>query len=161
MEILVGLGVTVLLLCLGIVFGSLAERRHYADILRREDKYHHVIQTQTGSYLMPRVGADPPTLICSETTVATDYFKRFLAGIRTFFGGEIRGYNSLVERARRETLVKLLQQAEGLGFNAICNVRLEPADVGGNVQRAGQSMVCIVGSATAYHSDLRVETTKR
>ena len=116
-----------------------------------------MVATQSKLYLEPSVGdgatSAPAQLICAETVVASDYFKNFLSAFRKFFGGEMRSYNSLMERARRETLMRIKEQALALGYNAICNVRLEPADVGG-MNKNASVMVCILGSATAYRSQL-------
>lgn len=150
-EIIVSFVGFVVLMILGVICGTAAERRHFSDLQRREDSRSHFIRTQNRQFVEPIDGL-PPTLLCSETVIANDYFKRFKAGLRTFFGGEVRSYNSLMERARRETLMRLIEQAEAMGYNAICNVRLEPADVGGNLEKKGKSMVCIFGSATAYRS---------
>ena len=149
-------GIFLFLLILGVVFGSMAERRHYADLMRREAALVDVIQTNSPTFLEPITAEQPPMLVCAETVIATDYLKRFLASIRNFFGGEVRAFHSLMDRARRESVVKILEQAKAQGYNAICNLRLEPADVGGNVQPQGTAMVCIVGSATAYRSGTTV-----
>jgi uncharacterized protein YbjQ (UPF0145 family) len=52
-------------------------------------------------------------------------FKRFVAGLRTLVGGPIRGYESLLDRARREAILRLKEDARARGFQAVVNVRLE------------------------------------
>jgi uncharacterized protein YbjQ (UPF0145 family) len=69
----------------------------------------------------------------------------------------MKSYHSLMDRARRETTVRLLESAREMGYNAICNLRMEPADIGGNIGKKGSVMVCIVGSATAYHSGIQIQ----
>jgi uncharacterized protein YbjQ (UPF0145 family) len=90
-------------------------------------------------------------MIVGESVIATDYLKTFLAGLRKIFGGELRSYQSLLVRARREALQRVVEEARRSGYNAICNVRLDGADVGGNSKRRRVAMVCILASATAYH----------
>jgi len=53
-------------------------------------------------------------------------------------------------------LAKLIEQARGMGYNAVCNVRLEPADVSGAITNPKKKsvMVCIIATATAYDSDV-------
>ncbi len=150
--------VTMALLTLGFVAGTVAERRHFRRIEEYETQLAPVVRTNSRVFLTPRPGAKPPTLVCAEMVVASDYFKNFLAAFRKFFGGEMKSYHSLMDRARRETVVRLLEEAQAQGYNAICNVRLEPADVGGSTSNSrGAIMVCILGSATAYHSDIAVQ----
>ena len=43
--------------------------------------------------------------------VSVDYFKRFLAGLRMIFGGRVSSYESLLDRARREALLRMRLQA--------------------------------------------------
>ncbi len=152
-EIVATLGGGTLLLIIGIIFGTAAERAHYRELVRREQSAAKFIRTQSQLFLQPDSN-QIPVMICAETVVANDYFKRFQARFRKFFGGEIGSYNTLLERARRETLLRIIEQATAKNCNAICNLRLEPADVSGNIDKKGKSMICIVGSATAYRSGL-------
>ena len=158
LELIIGLVITGVLLGIGFTAGTLAERNHFRQLEEREAASNHIIRTQSKKFLAPKLGSPNPVLICAETVIASDYFKNFLASFRKFFGGEMGSYNSLMDRARRETLNKLIEQAKAQGFNAICNVRLEPADVAGSLGNKAAVMVCIVGTATAYHSDVRVES---
>ena len=137
MEFLIYVAITVGLLMLGFLAGTLAESTHFASLTRRESAVADIIQTQLKSYLSPSRPGQPPKMLVAETVIGSDHFKRFLGAFRKFFGGEMRSYNSLVERARRETTLRLLEQARREGFNAICNLRLEPAVVGG----ANQTML--------------------
>ena len=156
-ELIIGIGLTMVLLIIGFTAGTIAEQRHFKRLERRERATNHIVRTNSKSFLAPRRNAPEPMILCAETVVASDYFKNFLAAFRKFFGGELGSYNSLMDRARRETLTKLIEQANAGGYNAVCNVRLEPSDVGGNLGKKGAAMVCIIGTATAYHSDIEVQ----
>ncbi len=157
MEILIALLFTGALLILGFTAGTFAEKRHFKRLDGREEINRLMLQTQSKLYLSPTAGGKTPSMIYSETVVASDYFKNFLSGFRKFFGGEMKSYHSLMERARRETLAKLIEQAREMGYNAVCNVRLEPADISGavtNPRKKKSVMVCIIATATAYDSDV-------
>lgn len=39
-----------------------------------------------------------------SVVISVDYFKRIVASLRIFFGGNIRAYETLVDRALRESL---------------------------------------------------------
>jgi uncharacterized protein YbjQ (UPF0145 family) len=86
----------------------------------------------------------------AEAVIASDYLKTFLAGLRNIFGGEVGSYVTLATRARREALVRMMEQAHAQGYDALCNVRMDPADIGGNTARRGVPMVAILASGTAY-----------
>jgi uncharacterized protein YbjQ (UPF0145 family) len=147
--------ITVLvLLAGGYGFGTLAERSHLRKLSEREAANGSFLVTQIKSFPAHASGSAAPIIVVAETVVASDYFKSFLAGLRRIFGGEVRSFHSLLDRARRETTQRLVEQAQANGYNAICNLRLETADVGGSTaSRKGAAMVAIIGSATAYHFD--------
>jgi uncharacterized protein YbjQ (UPF0145 family) len=67
------------------------------------------------------------------------------------FGGEMKSFHVLLQRARREATQRIIEHASHMGYNAICNLRLDSADLGGNSKGRGAAIVCIFATATAYH----------
>ena len=152
---MVELTIVFVLIVVGFTFGKLAERKHLEQLESRESGNGSFLVTQIKSFPNLKLESEAPQLVVAETVVASDYFKTFLAGLRRLFGGEVRSFHSLLVRARRETTQRLVEQAEELGYNAICNLRLETADVGGSTAtKKGAAMVAILGSATAYHHNV-------
>ncbi len=139
------------LLALGFGFGTFAEKRHLRKLSERESRNRGFLITQLKSFPNSVPSATAPQLIVAEAVVASDYFKTFLAGLRGLFGGEVRSFHSLLARARREATQRIVEQAQELGYNAICNLRVETADIGGSTGRKKAAMVAILASATAYH----------
>ena len=64
--------------------------------------------------------------------VSSDYFKTFVAGFRNLFGGPMRGYETLLERARREALLRLKLQAREAGARLVIGVRFHTTRVAGS-----------------------------
>jgi uncharacterized protein YbjQ (UPF0145 family) len=64
-------------------------------------------------------------LVAGNVVISVDYFKRFLAGLRGLVGGRIKSYESLLDRARREAILRLKKDAMDHGYHAVVNVRLE------------------------------------
>ena len=89
-------------------------------------------------------------MVRGEAVIATDYLKTFLARIRNILGGEVKSYRSLMLRARREAILRMLEQARQQGYDAVCNVRLNTADIGGMATRRRAAMVEIFATGTAY-----------
>ena len=145
--------VIIVMLAIGLFVGRTVERRHFRSLAERESQLQGMLITQDKSYLEP-TSQLAPTMFTAEVVIASDPLKSFLSGWRNIFGGEMRSYVTLVERARREALLRVVEQARAMGYNAICNVRLNTADIGGNVGRKGIPMGAIMASATAYHSSL-------
>lgn len=54
---------------------------------------------------------------------------KFGAGIRGMFGGEVTSYSSEVEKARRESLQRLIDKAKSMGANAVIGNDVETSDI--------------------------------
>ncbi len=152
MEAIISLAVVAVCLLLGLVVGGTTERRHFANLARREQAAQDFLVTQIKAFPGRAPSQLPPKLFVAEVVIASDYLKSFLASLRNFFGGEVRSYQSLLIRARREALLRIIEQARAEGYNAVCNLRLDTADIGGNVNTKGATMAAIIASATAYHA---------
>lgn len=151
-EIYFQIGIVLFLVILGFTCGTIAERKHFRNLDNREKDNGDFLITQLKSFPNYASGVSAPQLIIAETVVATDYFKSFLANLRRLFGGEVRSFHSLLSRARREATQRVVEQARELGYNAICNLRIETADVGGNnTAKKKAAMVAIIATATAYN----------
>jgi uncharacterized protein YbjQ (UPF0145 family) len=91
-------------------------------------------------------------LATGSVVVSVDYYKRFLAGLRNLFGGEVRSYSPLMDRARREALLRMKEQA--VGADMIINVRLETSSISGD-SRAQQKLACV--EVVAYGTAIWLE----
>jgi len=149
MENLINLGVFVTLLLCGFVFGKIAEKRHYKSIINRERKYL-TLPAVTGKNPLGKV---PPIkkahLVQGSVVISVDYFKRVLAGLRSFFGGTVRSYETLLDRARREALLRLKESCPGA--RQIINLRIETSSISkGGKNRIGSVEVLAYGTALYY-----------
>jgi uncharacterized protein YbjQ (UPF0145 family) len=64
----------------------------------------------------------------------------------------MRSYQSLLVRARREALQRLVEEARAQGYNAVCNVRYYSTDIAGASKRRSRAvMVTLLAAGTAYH----------
>lgn len=117
-----------LLMVAGYFIGSYLERRHYRSIIAREAQYRNVVAV--ASRQLPEEGANyTQVLVVGNVTVSVDYFKRFLATLHNFFGGRITSYESLLDRARREAILRMKAQAADLNAPLILNVKYETASI--------------------------------
>ena len=112
MEILITLGITIFFLMLGLIVGGMKERNHLASLDLREQQNANMLVCQIKSFPDHKSAKLAPTLLVAETVIATDYLKSFLAGLRNFFGGEVKSYQSLLVRARREALPSFSQRCD-------------------------------------------------
>jgi uncharacterized protein YbjQ (UPF0145 family) len=157
MEDLLIFGIPIALLALGLFAGGYAERQHIRSLQQREAATRDMLVTQIKSFPGHVPGTNSPQVIFAEVVIASDYLKTFLAGIRSFFGGEVGSYQTLLDRARREATQRILEQARRQEYNAVCNLRLETADIGGNSVTQGKNrmvMAAILASGTAYNAEV-------
>jgi len=54
---------------------------------------------------------------------------KFVAGIEGMFGGEVTTYSSEAEKARRESLQRLIDKAKRMGANAVIATDFETSDI--------------------------------
>ena len=148
--LLVNLAPVLLLLLLGWAVGRTAERLHFRSIRKREEALAYVLVTDVKTFPGGADAAGHATMVTGEVVIATDYLKTFLASLRKIVGGELHSYESLLERARREAVLRLMEQAVELGYDSVCNVRLNTADIGGGTMRRRAAMVELMATGTAY-----------
>lgn len=126
-SLFIYVGLPVILLICGYFVGSWLERRHFASLEERE-------QQTLGQPLVTFDEADltvfPPDdsvvdarLVSGSVVISVDYFKAFLAGLRNIFGGRVSAYETLVDRARREAVLRM--KADASGAERIANLRIE------------------------------------
>lgn len=128
---LINLALPVLLLAVGYFVGRLLERRHYASIRRRERELRSVVAITT-RFVPEGVTAQGATLVSGGVVVSSDYFKTFVAGFRNLVGGRFRGFESLLERARREAILRMKQQAREHGSSLVIGARIHTTRVAGS-----------------------------
>jgi uncharacterized protein YbjQ (UPF0145 family) len=147
MEALIQLGIFLLLLTLGYVFGRRAELKHYRSLIAREDEFRDIVVTTERLPDPEHMGHDFD-LVCGSVVVSVDYFKMVAAGLRSLIGGRLRAYESLLDRARREAVLRMQQQARDCHANLIINTKFETSQISGQAgQGIGSIEVLAYGTA--------------
>jgi uncharacterized protein YbjQ (UPF0145 family) len=124
----VELAVFVVLLMIGLFFGRASEQRHFRELATIEDTLRDIVVC-SGRGAADGGGFRGATLVVGSVVIAEDYFKRFAAAIKGLLGGRIVSYESLLERGRREAIVRMKEQARQLGATQVVSVRLETASL--------------------------------
>jgi uncharacterized protein YbjQ (UPF0145 family) len=68
-------------------------------------------------------------LLSEGTVVSIDYFKKLMAWFVNIFGGRMKSYESLVDRARREAVLRVKEKAAADGYNCLANLRIETSSI--------------------------------
>ncbi len=106
------------------ISGTILERRHLKNLLLLESGSRDVLAI-TVENVPAGWQVDRCDLVVGNVVISQDYFKRFAAGIKGVFGGRIGVLEPLLERARREALVRMKAEAAARGYDTVINVRIE------------------------------------
>ena len=134
----VNFGLPILILIFAYFVGSRIEKKHFENIRRREADARNfpVVSFRT----MPEdwnVGSS--NLVTGNIVISLDYFKRVIASLKGLVGGRIKTYEPLLDRARREAMLRMIESARAQGYDAVINVRLETSRLA-NARRDGKGI---------------------
>ncbi len=115
------------LMSLGYFFGKISERNHYKSIIERENKLLALPTTSSKYPMGEELNISQAHLAQGNVVISVDYFKRMLAGLRNIFGGRVQSYETLMDRARREAVLRLKESCPQA--DQIINLRLETSSI--------------------------------
>ena len=125
--------ILIILVCLGYIGGTIAEMRHYRSIITREKQFLKLPAVTINRMIEKDAKIKSVEMVQGSAVISVDYFKRILAGLKLIFGGEVKSYESLVDRARREATLRMKEKA--LNADIILNTRIETTTIGRNANR--------------------------
>lgn len=135
-----------LLLLLAWLIGAFNESRHYASIRARESRTAR-LPAVTVRQLPPNLEHGQARLVTGHVVVSIDRFKRLLASLRNIFGGRVRSYESLVDRARREAVLRMKESCPDADL--IVNLRIETSNISQTNHDRGTGAVEVLAYGTA------------
>jgi len=133
-----------ILLILGYIFGTIAEKKHYKSIREREEKFKMLPTIMLKKPLQPEEIKEVK-LVNGNVVISIDFFKKFVAGLVNFFGGNVTVYETLIDRARREAILRMKEDAPDA--TEIVNIRIETSSISQNSQSIGSVEVLAYGTA--------------
>jgi uncharacterized protein YbjQ (UPF0145 family) len=121
---------TLLAVALVVTFftGTYIEKRHYRRVLERE-KLTLFLPHVSDSYTAfdPTQNVESVKLICGSCVVSADFFKVWVSNLKSLFGGTLTTFESLLDRARREAVLRM--KDSGTGADMIVKTRLETTEI--------------------------------
>ncbi len=125
--------IVAILVSLGYFFGRRAEKKHFTSLIERE-KVMNQLPAMT-SRMPPLDDKYEQKLVSGNVVIANDYFKTFVAGLRNLFGGKITTYETLLDRGRREAVLRMKEQAQQFGAELVFNVKYETSSISGQYSK--------------------------
>ncbi len=133
------------MLTVGYISGTIIEKRHFRKIREREEA---MVDLPVIMLKKPLHEAQirRSRLVNGSVVVSIDYFKKFTAALMNFFGGRVATYETLIDRARREAILRMKEDAGDAA--EIINVRIETSSISKNAsQNVGAVEVLAYGTA--------------
>ncbi|WP_312156005.1 YbjQ family protein [Acinetobacter variabilis] len=115
-----------ILFSVGFGFGRYNERKHLQYLDEQEQRLAY-IWVNNSRFIESTF---PGHMISSNVVISHDYFKYAIANVQNMLGGRLTSYESVVERARREAIVRLKLEAEKMGADQIMGIRLSTTELG-------------------------------
>ncbi|MDR1367195.1 MAG: YbjQ family protein [Candidatus Accumulibacter sp.] len=153
MEDLIAVGVTVVLLVVAYFFGVIGEKKHYSSIRAREAELSGILIFN--EKMPPALYAGHEfALVSGSVVMSSDYFRQMIAALKKLFGGRLTSFESMMDRGRREAILRMKEEAVRIGAKVIFNVRLETCMLTKNQGGGGQQgLAC--AELFAYGTALR------
>ncbi|MDK9706030.1 MAG: YbjQ family protein [Desulforhopalus sp.] len=125
--------------------GTHREKAHLRNIVEREKA---LVSLPT---LTLKFAEDRPVvkseLVMGSVVIGGDFFKQVVASLASLFGMRISVAEAMLDRARREAVLRMKEKA--VGADAILNVRIENMKIGERKKITGiEAMAC--GTAVYY-----------
>jgi len=141
-----------IILLLSVLVSALAsiinDRRHFQRLIQAERQLQDVLLFNERTPA-PDMVLSQQSLVSGSVVIAVSYFKTFIAALQGLFGGPLNQYETSLEVARREALLRLRRAAKAQGATMVINVRLETSSLSkqGNSQSVGAVEVLAYGTA--------------
>jgi uncharacterized protein YbjQ (UPF0145 family) len=115
--------ISVIAILVGFFVGGAREKRHFEELKVREGALLARLPTRAdrGS----RVQSVETFLVTGNVVIAADSFKTFVGGLKSFFGGSMGVYETMLDRARREAVCRLRESAVSQGATEIVDLHIE------------------------------------
>ena len=140
------------LLCAGLMLPALwALKRRFQEIDSLENMKSEIVYKEEHHMLLVSIdyipGKEFEVLGMAKGTVvqSKNFGKDFMAGMKTLVGGEITGYTEMLNEARQIAVKRMVDEAEGLGADAVINIRY-----GSSAVMQGAAEVIAYGTAVRF-----------
>ncbi|HRP62609.1 MAG TPA: heavy metal-binding domain-containing protein [Phycisphaerales bacterium] len=154
LGIVLSCALPMMLAIVGLLVGTLVEQMHLQRLDASERELLTIPLTDLKT-LPPGLDGRTvrgATMVAGSVVISTDYFRTFTSTLRKLIGGEMRFYNRLMMRGRREAVCRMMEQARRLNAVAVVNLRLESSNIGG-MSKNPAPMVEVIAYGTAVFGD--------
>lgn len=105
--------------------GSFVEKRHYKSIRNRELKLYKQPYISFAKSIGTNKPVEKSFLVSSSVVIGCDHFKAFLAEMKGIFGGNVSAYETVLDRGRREAILRVRENAKKNRADVVLNLKIE------------------------------------
>ncbi len=134
MDSLLQLIFTAIFLIVVFFVGTKIEKNHYEAIKKKEKEFVN-LPAISSKKVVDLDKAIDSKLVSGCIVISNDAFKKLVARIYNIFGGRISVYETLLDRARREAIIRMKEQARIFGADIVVNTRFETSKLGATNKR--------------------------
>ena len=130
------------------ITGCIIEKNHYKKIKQREMalfKQQHINLSAKNWKIDKKV--KKVELVTGEVVISGDYFKNFVASLKNIFGGRLTSFESVLDRGRREAILRMREKAKYANF--IINTRIESVMLNNVYSKESVPQCAIIAYGTA------------
>ncbi len=149
MEQLTQLIYTVIFFVVVFLIGTHIEKKHYKEVKEKEKSFADLPAVSSKNVVDLDKVVDS-RLVSGCIVISNDAFKKLVARIYNIFGGRISVDETLFDRARREAIVRMKEQARIFGADMVINTRFETSRLGAvNQRNKGMGIFEVLAYGTA------------
>ena len=131
--------ITAVMLVVTYFIGSAVERRHFKTIKEREKNWLPIPATNLKHPIGDVDDCERAEMVVGNISVSMDYFKMMVATLKSIFGGNLTTFETLIDRGRREAILRMKEQAPWA--DEFVNLRLQSSSIGGQEQGRNKNPV--------------------
>lgn len=149
MEQITQLIFTVIFFAVVFFIGTQIEKNHYKTVKEKERSFAN-LPAVSSKKVVDLARVVDSQLVSGCIVVSNDAFKKLVAQIYNIFGGRVGVYETLFDRARREAILRMKEQARLFGADMVVNTRFETSRLGAvNSRNKGLGIFEILAYGTA------------
>ena len=140
---------SLLLFIVPIFTGQIIERKHLRDLRKREERLRGRILIHNRRTPVTQ-NVRRMQCVSGSVVIGADRFKTWLARWRQVVGGKMGSLEPVLERARKEALMRTAEKAVSMGYSELGNIRYQFSSLKRNNPQQKELLVSVMVYGTAY-----------
>lgn len=136
------------------MIGKHFENKHYKSIREREAKLINMSLIPSDIQTSERK-VEALAMVTGSVVIASDPFKRYIASLVGLVGGRVAVFEPMLDRARREAVLRMKERAQKLKADEIINFRLETMAMSSSKKGMPTGIVEVLACGTALKYEKR------